>query len=342
MTRGLRKYIGKNTHFSILQTLRLIQYIERSKPDLIHLHVLHHGCTDYELLFQYLVRKGYPVIYTLHDMWTFTGGCYHYTTVNCHQFEEGCRNCPARANQLDVNYRSTAREFLNKRTLLAQLANLQIVAVSNWVKEEAQKSFLSKYPIHVIANGVEIPDESYSNVACEKTDNDKIRLISVAASWNQRKGIDIIFKLAGRLDERFEIYLIGNAPNELRDAAPKNIHFLGYCKDKMELYRHYREADLHFSASQEETYGMTFVEAALMGCRSVGYASTAIKDTLISVHGVVVEHLTVEALHKAILSTIDHHMNSLSISEVEEIRQRVSLTKMAEDYLKLYEKIVNG
>ena len=108
------------------------------------------------------------------------------------------------------------------------------------------------------------------------------------------------------------------------------------------MYRHYREADLHFSASLEETYGMTFIEAALMGCRSVGYASTAIKDTLISVHGVVVEHLTVEALHKAILSTIDHHMNSLSILEVEEIRQRVSLTKMAEDYLKLYEKIVNG
>ena len=74
--RFLRKYIGKNPHFSVLSTLNIIRHIEKYKPDVVNFHVMHNGYMDYVILLKYLAKKSIPVVFTAHDMWYFTGGCY--------------------------------------------------------------------------------------------------------------------------------------------------------------------------------------------------------------------------------------------------------------------------
>ena len=334
-TRGVRKYISKNSHVSILQTMRLIKYIEEYNPDLVHLHVLHHGYVDYEMLFEYLAKKQYPIVYTMHDMWAITGGCYHYTTLNCDKFTNGCMKCESL--HLDVDRKNTARELKIKQKLISKLNNLQIVTVSDWVKKELLKSYLASYPIHVIPNGAAMPHFDLDESKRHKNQDSKIYLISVAASWSKQKGIDIIFDLARMLDNRYVINLVGEASREIIELAPSNVHFYGYIKDKKELLMLYRDADLHFSASKEETFGMTFIESAIMGCRSVGFGCTAIEETLKKVNGVIVDIFSAEAFKEAIYRTIEQKMNHLSRLEVDEIKNSFSINKMAESYYQLYQ-----
>ena len=83
LTRGMRKIIRKKESFALLQTIRLIMKLRKLKPDIIHLHVIHDGYIDYVKLFKFIIHEHIPVVYTMHDLWAITGGCYHYTHLHC-------------------------------------------------------------------------------------------------------------------------------------------------------------------------------------------------------------------------------------------------------------------
>lgn len=56
-------------------TKRLIDKIKEFNPDIIHMHNLHGYYVDVELLFNFLSEYNKPVVWTLHDSWSFTGYC---------------------------------------------------------------------------------------------------------------------------------------------------------------------------------------------------------------------------------------------------------------------------
>lgn len=340
ITRGLRKYVTKSSHCSVLQTIRLIRHIKRFKPDIVHLHILHHGYTDYELLLRYLGKLKIPVVYTMHDMWAFTGGCYHYSEVKCNGYKKGCDNCPAEKSDLDVERNKTSQSYYKKKRLLKTMDRLYIVTVSNWVKQELQESFFADYPITVISNGMKYD----TNFDClKKIKSKKYKsLLSVATSWTLRKGIYLLMELAQELGPEYRIKLIGSVSEEIKKRAPSNISFLGYCNNRRELFQYYNESDLYVSASQEETFGMTFVEAAFMGTRSVGYNSTAISETLAMVHGNTVDEYSAKAFASAIRELFMRKNLKLSEKQVAEVRRQFSSERMSDDYLNLYSRILNG
>lgn len=338
-TRALRKYGGKRSCYSALQTRRLIQEIQRINPDIIHLHVLHHGYTDYQMLFKYLVKAQIPVVYTMHDMWAFTGGCYHYTALGCTGYQTGCNYCIAGKNQLDTEKAAVGSSYSRKKSMFSQLNRVHFVPVSWWVKEEMLKSFLAKYPISVIPNGVAVNDNLALRHRAPREDKGKIRLISVAATWTEKKGINVLLELAQRLGEGYELWLAGSVAEDVKIHAPANVKFLGYCRDKKQLFEYYAACDLYVGASQEETFGMTFVEAALAGIRSVGFASTAITGTLHEIGGVGVKEFTCEALVRAIVRVMESRRNALSLIEIEEVANKFSPQHMADQYLNIYHEI---
>ena len=131
LTRGLRKYVIKHPLCSVLQTLRLIRYIKHFKPDIVHLHVLHHGYTDYELLFRFLAKANTPVVYTMHDMWAMTGGCYHYSATGCSGYQSGCKDCAAAQVYLDITKKYVSSSHKKKEKMLSKLNKLRLVTVSN-------------------------------------------------------------------------------------------------------------------------------------------------------------------------------------------------------------------
>ena len=64
------------------------QRIRRIEPDIVHIHWTGVGFLPVDAL----KRLHCPVVWTLRDMWAFTGGC-HYT-AQCERYRTGCGTCP--------------------------------------------------------------------------------------------------------------------------------------------------------------------------------------------------------------------------------------------------------
>ena len=90
----LGQFTGLNGAFSYFGTMALIKKIKRFSPDIIHLHNLHAFCINLPLLFRYIKKNNIPVVWTLHDCWTFTGHCPHFVMVNCDRWKSECHHCP--------------------------------------------------------------------------------------------------------------------------------------------------------------------------------------------------------------------------------------------------------
>ncbi len=333
--RGMRKIFGKNPKFALLSTLKLIRYIKKYKPDLVNIHIIHHGYLDYEKLLGYLAKTNIITIFTVHDMWFFTGGCYYYSVSGCDGFLKGCRKCPKEENELDCKKRDVAKCFEKKVKLFRNLKKIGFVSVSPWVHSEINKSFLKDYPQFLVMNAadsVSIPP---------KTDKrQKFTIIGVANNWDERKGLGRFYSLGSQLLGVCDIILVGNISEQMKIGAPENIEFYGYANSAEELHKLYSLCDLHVSMSYEETFGLTFVEAALSGIRSMGFSSTAIPAVLKKTGGYVVSPCTVENAVEIIKDLVTKRETCvIDGDEYCEIRKYFSPDRMALEYAEIYKEM---
>jgi glycosyltransferase involved in cell wall biosynthesis len=106
------------------------------QSDIIHLHWIAGGLVSIKDISR-LAKLGKPIVWTLPDMWAFTGGC-HYAG-NCEKYIDSCGKCP----QLGSNRSNdiTRKIWKRKRRAYANL-NLTIVAPSRWLAECARRSSL--------------------------------------------------------------------------------------------------------------------------------------------------------------------------------------------------------
>ena len=337
LRRTMCKAFGTNPCFSFLQTRRIVWHIKRWKPDVVHLHVLHHGYVDYIFLFNYLARKRIPVVFTLHDMWAATGGCYYYSAQRCEKFQDGCRTCEADPATLDCRPKQTEKLFSVKKALFEKLDKLCFVAVSPWVEAEAKRTMLVQYPILTVWNAL----PPILNVDLPQRTVDKFRILGVAACWDARKGINRFIELAQLLGDAYEIKLVGCVDERIRQDAPQNILFLGRINDQAHLFSLYSEADLHISMSFEETFGMTFIEAAFAGTKSMGFDKTAVPYVLDKVFGYTIKGENVVEMAKKIHELREHREKcKLSLNELKDVKSFFSAEHMAKSYYNIYTEMV--
>lgn len=337
--RILRKFVAKNPHFAFISTIKLLRKLSALSPDLVHLHIVHHGYLDYLLLLKYLARWDIPVVCTQHDMWWFTGGCYYYTDVGCTLFQDGCQNCPKARADLDCKPSETSVRLKEKLALFQKINKLSFVSVSDWVYRESMKSRISDFPQYVVWNAIKDTDEKN---LWKRTDSDsRFRIVGVAASWGSRKGIERFIELAQKLGDQYQIVLIGTASDAIKRSAPQNITFMGPIYDKDKLNEQYALADVHVSMSMEETFGLTFIEAAIMGTKSIGFNSSAVPEVLQKIDGYIIMSNTVEEMAELIKSlNQDRQQCCLSKEDIYRIKQFFSEERMASQYVQVYENTV--
>ena len=140
---------------SMRATRKFIHWIYQFDPDIIHLHNLHGYYINIDLLFSCLKQLNKPVVWTLHDVWPFTGHSAYCDAVGCSKWENGCENCP----QMKVYPKSyvdrSKRNWERKRNIFCGVTNLTIVTPSKWLAELVEDSFLNEYPVKVINNGID-------------------------------------------------------------------------------------------------------------------------------------------------------------------------------------------
>lgn len=238
---------------------------EYKEADIIHLHWLNQGFISLSSLSK--INK--PVIWTMRDMWAFTGG-NHYST--------GFEN-------YETSYLSKKMQNFKKKNYNK---NFQFVAVSNWLKNKAEKSFvLNKYNIKKIDNNIELKDFSLINNNIARQDlgistKKQIILYGAQNPQSKRKGWDIFVETLKILDRRkYFLLIFGNfwSTNTLNNI---NIEYktLGYIDDKKTLNKVYCAADFFVASSIEDAWPKTFAEAMYCETPVICFNHTSISEVV--------------------------------------------------------------
>lgn len=259
--------------FSEGATRRLLKKIQEYDPDIIHLHNIHGHYLNYPILFRFLKSYHRPVVWTLHDCWSFTGHCAHFDYVGCQLWQEGCQNCPQlKSYPQSYGIDHSAENYARKKELFTGIERLHIVTPSQWLADLVKKSFLKEYPVTVIHNGIDTsvfkPTESDFRKQ-HGLENKKI-LLGVASPWTPRKGLQDFIKLAPMLPENWKIVLVGLSKRQLAH-LPSNILGLERTNNTKELAQIYTAADVFFNPTYEDNYPTTNLEAIACGTPVITY-----------------------------------------------------------------------
>lgn len=275
-------------------TRKLIDEIERIKPDVIQLHTIHCYYLNLKLLFEYFATIKAPIVWTLHDCWSFTGHCAHFDAVGCDRWKTHCLNCP----QLKLYPKSLGlidnswNNFDLKKKLFTSLGDrLHIITVSQWLLNLAKKSFFNGLSTDVIYNGVNTniykPNPSNSIRSTLGLDNKKI-LLGVASSWSERKGLNDYLALSKILSDDKRIILIGLKKKQIKNLPP-NIIGIEKTENVYQLTQLYSIASVVLNLSIEETFGLTTVEGMACGTPGIVYDKTASPELITPETGYIVK-----------------------------------------------------
>lgn len=236
--------------------------------DIIHFHWAV-GMMDFSNAAAVIGDK--PVVWTLHDMNPFTGGC-HYAE-GCDGFKRECKNCPLlRGSDLANDY------WRQKKMAYGGLRNLHIVCPSQWLADLAAESTLfGDVPVHVIPNPLPVDVFRPTNKMTARQRlglplNKKLVLFGADSLANKRKGGDLlvegmrVLSSRGRTDQ-VEGVVFGASDLEIGVKT----HSMGHVEDEATLALIYSAADVFAFPSREDNAPMTLAEAMLCGTPAVSF-----------------------------------------------------------------------
>lgn len=300
---ALQSRIFDNVGFgSKKATEKFIEWVKEYNPDVIHLHNLHGYYINIEILFDYLALANKPVIWTLHDCWAYTGHCAYYSYAGCDKWKSECSNCPQKKAYPGCFLLDKSKEnWEKKRNLFTSVKRMTLVTPSNWLANEVKKSFLNKYPVVSIPNGIDL-DVFKPTPSDFRERNGLIGnkiILGVASAWSQRKGLDVFIELSNELAEQYKIILVGLTENQKKH-IPKNILALPKTNNVKELAEIYSAADVFLNPSREETMGMTTVEAMACGLPVIVSNNAGVPEVVTKKCGMVIEKFNVLELKRNI------------------------------------------
>lgn len=223
-----------------------------------------------------LVELGKPVVWTMHDMWCFTGICHH--AFDCDHYLRRCGDCPllaGKASPADLSHK-----IYERKSALYSLRGIDFVAVSNWLASCARRSsLLGPQPVHVIYNPfnpVQLPSAPkrvYGKAS-------EISLLFGAARLDDPiKGLDILRESMEWLSNnhpdfaaRLSLTLFGSIKDaSLLEGWPVKMRCLGRISGNEALAAVYADADILLAPSRFENLPGTLVEAQAYGAVPVAF-----------------------------------------------------------------------
>lgn len=325
-------------------TKNLIEQIKKLKPDIIQLHNIHGYYLNLKVFFKYLAETNIPVVWSLHDCWTMTGHCAHFALVGCDKWKTDCFSCPLKSSYPSSLVDRSRRNFRLKKYLFTSLKNVTIVSASHWLGNIIKESYLSKYPVHIIPNGIDTeifaPKSNIDSVKKKYRLEGKFIIMGVGTIWGPEKGLYDYFKLRESLTDDYAIVLVGLSEKQIKN-LPFGITGISRTNNIEELAQLYSSADVITSLSYLEAFGLTPVEGFACGTPAIVYNCTSTPELITPETGLVVEPGDINQIVSAI-ETIKARGKSYYSENCR--KQAESLYKKEDrfgDYLRLYESLLN-
>jgi glycosyltransferase involved in cell wall biosynthesis len=259
--------------------------VAQLNPDLISLHWV---CNGY-LQIESLAKFNKPLVWTLHDMWPFTGGC-HYTQ-ECDRYTNACGTCP----QLKSNRNwDVSRWTWQRKARTYKNLNLTIVAPSFWLAECAKASSLFKdLRVEVIPHGLNIEiykpiEQQVARKLLNLPQDKQLVLFGAArgAVGDSRKGFHLLHAALQNLSQsgwqdRIELVVFGASQSDRAIDLGFKAHYLGRFHDDISLALVYSAADVMVVPSIQEAFGQTASESLACGTPAVAFNATGLKDIVV-------------------------------------------------------------
>ncbi len=312
-------------------TKKLIKKIQEFDPDIIHLHNLHGYYINIRYLFEYLKKSNKPVVWTLHDCWAFTGHCCHFDLIDCFKWkEDGCHNCALKTSYpKSLLLDRSKNNFREKKQLFTALENVTIVTPSQWLANLVKESYLSKYPVKVINNGIDTdifkptPSDFKEKYGLE---NKKI-VLGVSSLWTKDKGLEDFIRLSELLGGNCKIVLVG----EVSQSLPENILVIGRTDSREDLAKIYTMADVFVNPTYEDTYPTVNLEAQACGTPVITYKTGGSPESVDLRYGSVVEQGSIDEL----VREISHDFSRVEVNPLD-----FDKNQRYKEYTELYKSLV--
>ena len=327
--------------------------------DIIHLHWINKGFVSLNGL-EDLLGLGKKIVWTCHDMWPFTGGCYH--PRGCDNFTRECGNCQylKQPSQSDLS----SQVFQSKKSVFSKAGGrLQFVTPSAWLKNQADKSGIVKDLIGIGDAGVMpeikvIPnpiDTDYFKPLDLKLVNSLenapfVLMFAAANLGNPAKGFAEFRSICNGLVELGfdDIMALVVGENRLANGdlglnCP--VTELGFISDAKQMRDAYWQADVYVTTSHEENLPTTIMESLSCGVPVAAFAVGGIPE-MISPSGDhqtgwLAEKLDVKSLIQGIASYIE--MEASKRVKLQEASRNAAVVNygsvsIAQRYVSLYRK----
>jgi glycosyltransferase involved in cell wall biosynthesis len=316
------------------------------EADIIHLHWFNQGYLSIKDIHK-LLALNKPMVWTLHDMWPFTGGC-HYAG-DCNAYQRTCNHCPylKKPGIHDLS----AKIFFLKQTLY-QKQNITFVGCSEWMAETARKSeLIQKFEIKSIPNPIDTKIyKSINQIEVRNRlhlpENKLLILFGAANIFDKRKGFDYLIKALRILIEEqpetknsIELILFGKAQQNI-DLAYK-IHQMPYINAEEEIVLLYNAADLFVLPSLEDNLPNTVMESLACGTPVVAFSIGGLPEMIEhGKNGYLAQYRSSRDLANGIKWVINHKdRKSIKDYSVLKVLNNYSFNRISSCYTQLYNEI---
>ena len=326
-------------------TIKFIDNVKKLDPDIINLHDIHGYYINIEVLFNYLRESKKSVVWTLHDCWAFTGHCSHFDYIGCEKWINGCLNCPQKSEYpRSVLADNSAANYIDKQNLFCSLDDLHLVAPSSWLREKIQVSFLKKYDIELIHNGIDL-----QNFKPRQSDfrerfklGDKFIILGVAYNWGLKKGFDYFIRLSKELKRDEVIVLVGVTMDQIKKKLPPNIIGVTKTTDTNELAEIYTAVDVFVNPTLEEVLGLVNIEALACGTPVVTFNTGGSMECIDCKSGLIVDKGNMTQLFEAINKIKEYGKENYSKHCTKQAVDKFNKKDRVRDYINLYKRMLAG
>jgi len=315
--------------------------LQELNADIVNLHWINDG-----LISIGGIRKiDRPIVWTMHDMWPFTGGC-HYT-IGCEHYKTHCGKCPQLKS---TRTRDLSHYIFDRKEKLK--GQINFVAPSLWLKKCLSESALfSASPVHHIPYPIDTERfkprsrDAVREIFGLPTDKKLILFGAVNGIHDQRKGYSYLLSALDQLAQNTsvadtELVVFGSSAPQDALIKKYRIHYIGKLTDEISLSLLYSAADVFVAPSTEDNLPNTVIESLSCGVPVVAFRIGGMPDMIDhEKNGFLADPLSGESLAEGIRFVLDGDAAGFSENARRKVITHYDPLIVAEQYLKLYQSL---
>ncbi|HAC64799.1 MAG TPA: glycosyl transferase [Cyanothece sp. UBA12306] len=340
--------LGLN-NISVINSFNFPNHPLYQESEIINFHNLHGDYFNYLALAT--LTKNKSAVWTLHDMWSFTGHCAY--SYDCDRWKIGCGKCPYLDTIPSTGFDNTRLEWRLKKWVYNR-SSLTIVCPSKWLTEQAKKSIFKDFIVEHIPYGIDT--QAYQPLEQQKCQsvlgipNNKKVLMFVAQSLSdRRKGGDLLIDALNKLPESLKkatiLITLGEGGEIIGDTVGIPVINLGYVSGDLLKSIAYSAADLFIVPTRADNLPLVLQESMACGTPMISFNVGGVPDLVRpGVTGCLAEPDNAQDFGQKIIELLENsELREKMAKNCRNIAvEEYPLKLQAQRYIKLYSQILGN